>query len=310
VPFFPVAAPEPLAIRGPFAALTIDADRRRVFAAGARSIIMLDADTGKLLATVRLGGGRSLALEPLGGHIFVGTRDGRISEIDPDRKTIVRSLDAGGTADVLSYDSATGRLYADGAGRAALATFDARTFAAGTPIALPGRVPASLAPDPITHELYVEFSDRPEIAILDPVHGTVRAAFPTPGLLGERIVRFDEVLGAIVVIGSNGLLDTYDRAGTRRARLTVPTGIIACDLDPGDHVLACASPGAVTFVQLVREAPPRIIDRETPPGTALVALDPKTHAAVVIRSNLDGSGAAVERFSTSPPSPSPSPPAR
>jgi hypothetical protein len=129
-------------------------------------------------------------------------------------------------------------------------------------------------------------------------------------LLGERIVRFDEALGAIVVIGSNGLLDIYDRAGTRRARLTLPTGITSCDLDPGDHVLACASPGAVTFVQLVREAPPRIIDSETPPGTALVALDPKTHAAVVIRSNPDGSGAAIERFSTSPPSPSPSPSAR
>jgi DNA-binding beta-propeller fold protein YncE len=309
MPFFPLAA-EPLAIRGPFAALTIDAERRRVFAAGARSVIVLDADTGKLLATVRLGGALSLALEPLGGHIFVATRDGRISEIDPDRKTIVRSLDAGGAADVLSYDSATGRLYADGNGRAELATFDARTFAATAPLALPGRVPASLAPDPITSELYVEFSDRPEIAILDPVRGTVRAAFPTPGLAGDRIVRFDEGLGQIVVIGSNGLLDIYDRAGTRRARMTLPAGVNACDLDTGDHVLACTSPAGVTFVQLQREAPPRIIATDAAAGTALVALDTKTHGAVVVRSNLNGSGASVERFSASPPSPSPSPSAR
>ena len=118
MPFFPIGLPQPLAIRGPFAALTIDAQRRRIVAAGARSVAVLDADTGKLLATVRIGGTRSIAIEPLGGHIFVATRDGRISEVDPDRKTIVRSLDAGGVADVLSYDAATGRLYADGDHRA------------------------------------------------------------------------------------------------------------------------------------------------------------------------------------------------
>jgi DNA-binding beta-propeller fold protein YncE len=308
--FFPVAVPQPLAIRGPFAALTIDAQRRRVFAAGARSVVMLDADTGKLLATVRLGGARSVALEPLGGHLFVGTRDGRISEVDPDRKTVVRSLDAGGVADVLIYDAATGRLYADGAGRAALATFDMRTFAATAPVALPGRVPASVAPDPVTHELYVEFADRPEIAIVDPARGNVRTAFPTPGLLGNRIVRFDDAFGQIAVTGSNGVLDVYDRAGTRRGRGTVPTGLGGCDVDAGDHVLACSGPAGVTFVQLVRDAPPQIIASVAIPGTVLVALDSKTHGAFVIGSNADGGGASVERFSTSPPSPSPSPSVR
>jgi DNA-binding beta-propeller fold protein YncE len=310
VPFFPIGLPQPLALRGPFAALTIDAQRRRILAAGARSLAVLDADTGKLLATIRIGGARSIAIEPLGGHIFVATRDGRISEVDPDRKTIVRSLDAGGVADVLLYDAATGRLYADGDNRAALATFDMRTFTAAAPVTLPGRVPASLVPDPITHELYVEFADRPEIAIVDPVRGNVRAAFPTPGLLGNRVVSFDDALGQIVVTGSNGVLDVYDRAGTRSARLAVPEGIMACDLDTGDHVLACSNSSGVTFVQLQREGAPHIIGSEARAGTVLVALDSKTHDAVVLRSNPDGSDATMERFSTSPPSPSPSPSAR
>jgi hypothetical protein len=313
VPFFPIGLPQPLAIRGPFAALTIDAQRRRILAAGARSLAVLDADTGKLLATIRIGGASSIALEPLGGHVFVATRDGRISEVDPDRKTIVRSLDAGGVADVLSYDATTGRLYSDGDNRAALATFDVQTFTAATPIALPGRVPASFVPDPITHELYVEFADIPEIAIVDPVRGNVRAAFPTPGLAGNRIVRFDDALGQIVVVGSNGVLDVYDRAGTRQARLAVPEGVIACDLDSGDHVLACSNSSGVTFVQLQQlqsDAAPHIIASEARAGMARVALDTKTHDAVVLRSNPDGSGAVMERFSTSPPTPSPSPSAR
>ena len=145
--FAPVAAPEPLPVRGPFAALTIDAQRRRVFAAGALSLAVLDADTGKLVATIKIGGTRSLAVEPLGGHVFAGTGDGHISEIDPDRKTIVRSLDAGGAVDVLSYDSATGRIYADGGGRGAISVFDARSFAGDPPLAIPERAsPPSSSP--------------------------------------------------------------------------------------------------------------------------------------------------------------------
>jgi hypothetical protein len=299
-----------VAIRGPFAALTIDAQRRRVFAAGARSVAVLDADTGKLLATVRLGGARSIAIEPLGGHIFVGTQDGRISEIDPDRKTIVRSLDAGGAVSGLLYDSITGRLYADGPPAAALAVFDARSFVRDAPVGLPGGTPAQFVPDPITREFYAVFADRPEIAILDPVRGNVRASFPTPGLLGNRILRFDDALGQLVVIGSNGLLNVYDRAGTQRSHLSVPPGIVGCDLDTGKHVLACTGPGGLTFVQLVREAAPEMIGTTALAGPALVALDTRTDDAVVVRSKADGSDARLERWSASPPPPSPAPSVR
>jgi DNA-binding beta-propeller fold protein YncE len=299
--FAPVAAPVPLALRGPFSAVTIDAQRRRVIAAGALSVAVLDADTGKLLATVRIGGARSLALEPLGGHIFVGTRDGRISEIDPDRKTIVRSLDAGGAVDGLFYDAVTGRLYTDGAGQASVSVFDSRAFTRGTPLALPGRVPAQFVPDPVTRELYLAFSDRPEVAILDPQRGNVRATFPTPGLLGNGILRFDDALGQIIVTGSGGKLNVFDRAGTLRSQIAVPAGITACDLDTANHVLACTGAGGLTFVQLVREAAPAIIGTSPLASPALVALDSKTNDAVVVHSNPDGTGAALERWSASPP---------
>jgi DNA-binding beta-propeller fold protein YncE len=310
VPIFPVGVPQPLAIRGPFAAVTVDAARRRVFAAGARSVVMLDADTGKLLATVRLGGASSVAIEPLGGHLFVGTHAGKISEIDPDRKTIVRSLDAGGAVDVLLYDSNTGRLYADGGGRTALATFDARTFTALAPVPLPGGVPAGLVPDPITRELYVDFADRPEIAVVDPQRGAVHIGFPTPGLPGKRVVRFDDALGQIVVVSGNGIMDVYDRAGTRRARITLPAGIGACDLDTGNHIVACTDPDGLTFVQLQREAAPHVIATAALGGIGPVAFDTKTDDAVVVCSNPDGSGAGVWHFSALPPKPSPSPSAR
>ncbi len=200
--FAPVTAPQTLAQRPPFAALTIDAARRRVFAAGARSVAVLDADSGKLLATVRIDGVRSLALEPLGGHVFAGTADGKITEIDPDRKTIVRSVDAGGAVEDMVDDAVTGRLYADGAARNELSVFDTGSFSRGKPVAFPGRVPAQFVADPVTRELYVTFADRPEISIVDPQSGTVRSSFPTPGLHGRRVLRIDETFGQIAVAGA------------------------------------------------------------------------------------------------------------
>jgi hypothetical protein len=310
LPIFPIGVPVPLAIRGPIAALSVDAQRRRIFAAGARSIVMLDADTGKVLATIRIGGVRSVAVEPLGGHVFAATSDGKISEVDPDRKTIVRSLNTGLPVDVLLYDSNTGRLYADGNGRAALATFDARTFTALGPIVLAPRIPAALVPDPVTREFYVEFADQPQIAIVDPQHGSVLTTFATPGIPGNSVLRFDDAFGQIVLTAGNGVLDTYDRAGTRRARIAVPTGISACDLDTGSHVLACTGAGELTFVQLVRETEPRVVASEALVGAGAVAFDTKTNDAVVANSNPDGSGAGLQHFNTSPPTPSPSPSAR
>jgi hypothetical protein len=308
--FAPLAVPEPVAVRGPFAALTIDAARRRIFAAGAASVAVLDADTGKLLAIIRIGAARSMALEPLGGHLFVGTADGRVSEIDPDRKTIVRSLDAGGAVDRLFYDSTSGRLYADGAGKAALAVFDAPAFRPEPALALAGRVPAEFIPDPITHELYVAVAGHPEIAIVDPRSGAVRGSFPTPGLSGKVSLRFDDAFGQLVVADGNGSLDVYDRAGTRGAHIAVPAGIAACEIDTGNHVLACTGAAGLTFVQLVRDGAPQIIGSIASSGPELVALDTKTNDAVVVRSQVDGSGAALERLSAANRAPSPNPSAR
>jgi DNA-binding beta-propeller fold protein YncE len=305
--FAPVAAPQPLPLRGPFAALIVDSARRRIFAAGSRSVAVLDADTGKLLATVRIGGAWSLALEPLGGHVFVGTAGGQITEIDPDRKTVVRSLDAGGQVDALVDDAVSGRLYADGDARDGLAVFDTRSFLPGTPVALPQGEPAQFVPDPITHELYVTFADRPEIAIVDPQSGTERSSFPTTGLAAPRVLRFDDALGQIAVTGSNGVLAIYDRAGTQRFRATVPAGIGACDLDTSSHVLACTGANFLTFVQLIREAAPQMIGTAPLPGPALVTLDGKTNDAFVARSDTGGGGAVLERWSASPPPVKPTP---
>jgi DNA-binding beta-propeller fold protein YncE len=300
MPFVPAAPPTPLAVAGPFTALTIDAPRRRVFVAGARSLAVVDADTGKLLATVRIGGALSLAVEPLGGHVFVGTRDGRITEVDPDRKSLVRSVAAGGPVDLLLYDAASGRLYA-GDGGAELATFDARSFLAVGSVTLPGR-PAGAAADPVTADIYVGLADRPAVAVVVPREGSVRATWPlTPGT-DPAAVRFDDAFGEVVVVSTGGTVSVYDRAGTPIGNVDIPGGADGCDLDTGDHLLACTGSGGLTFVRLEPGAAPRV-EGGIPETGARVVLDVQTHDAVVVTSGAGGRSAAVGRIETAPSAP-------
>jgi DNA-binding beta-propeller fold protein YncE len=298
VPFVPVTPPAPLRFLGPVAAITIDAPRRRIFAAGVKSVAVIDADTGKLLATIRIGGTRSLAVEALGGHVFAGTSDGHVAEIDPDRKTVVRTVAAPGPVDALIYNAVLGRLYADGAGRQSVTVYDTRTFTAVEPFAFPGRTPGSMTSDPVTGDLYVADST-PAVSILAPLNGTVRAHFATPGLPGNSIVRIDDVLGQIAIVGGSGMLDIYDRAGTLRWRASVPAGMSSCDIDTGTHVLACTGPAGLSFLQLVREAAPRVAGTLALSAPAFAAFDAKTHDVLAVRSNPDGSGTDFERFTQS-----------
>ena len=295
MPFVAAAPPVPLRVTAPVAAVAVDAARRRVFALGARSLAVIDADKGTLLATIRIGDARSMAIEPLGGHVFVGTGDGRVSEIDPDRKSIVRTTDAGAPVDVLVYDAVTGRLYLDGGGAAAITVIDTRTFKRTGSVAFPSGTPGSIAADPVTRDFYVAESG-PSFSVVDPQRGVIRASYPTPGLPGSSIVRFDDAFGQIVVVGSNGMLDIYDRAGTQRARISVPPGIVACDLDTGSHILGCTGPLGVTFIRLQRDAVPQVAGSVTVSGSPLSANDAKTRDTVVLHSNPAGSGMDLERF--------------
>ncbi len=298
MPFVPVTPPAPLRFLGPVAAITIDAPRRRIFASGVKSVAVIDADTGKLLATIRIGGTRSLAVEPLGGHVFAGTGDGQIAEIDPDRRSIVRTVAAPGPVENLIYNAVLGRLYADGAGRQSVTVYDSRTLTPVAPFAFPGRTPGSMTSDPVTGDLYIA-SSASDVTILAPLDGAIRTQFATPGLPGNSIVRFDDALGQIAVTGTNGMLDIYDRAGTLRWRTSVPAGMSACDIDTGTNVLACTGPAGLSFLQLLREAAPRVAGTLTLSAPAFATFDAKSHDVLAVRSNPDGTGTDFERFTQS-----------
>src|SRR5581483_2269498 len=96
MPLVPVTPPQPVAVFGGFDYVTVDVVRRRVYAAhtGSRALLIVDADSGKVLGQVRVGPLHGVAVDPATGHVFTGDGDARtVSEIDPVTQKVLHSND-------------------------------------------------------------------------------------------------------------------------------------------------------------------------------------------------------------------------
>jgi len=302
MPIVPAAPPQPVPIYSAFDYVTVDAQRRRVYAAhnGSRALLIVDADAGTVLANVRVGAAHGVAVDPLSGHVYVGTSEGNVVEVDPDTKKVVHSVAVGGPVDAIAYDAELGRIYADEDNGTKLWVIDVRKFALVATIVLPGHRPEYLSVDPETHDVYQNITDLAEVAIVDPRAGRVRTTFKTPELTLNHPLQFDATFGQIVA-GGNGMLATYDRAGIPIGHVSVPPGIDQCDLDRGTHLMACAGNGSLSVVELVPKAAPRLLGTlAVAPGVHTVAIDSKTHDIWAVWSRPDGTGDFVQRFHWNP----------
>jgi hypothetical protein len=285
--------------------LSVDAQRRRVYAAhgGSKALLIVDADTGKVLGQVRVGPMAGNVPDPATGHVFTGNGEGdSVSEVDPVSMKVLRSVDTSGPVDAIAYDPATGRIYADEDDGTHLFIIDAKTFKLIKTLVIPGHKPEFLTVDPETHDVYQNIDDLSEIAVIDPVSLTVKRTIPTPEIKANHPLQYDPDFRQIVAGGTdaanpaNGIMSAYTREGKKIGSLTVPR-FDQCNLDRSQHVLACAGGGGITRIQLRADAAPVIIDT-TPvnPGVHTTAIDPTTHAVFTVWSNRDGSGDFVQKF--------------
>jgi DNA-binding beta-propeller fold protein YncE len=282
--------------------VSVDAQRRRIYAAhgGSKALLIVDADSGKVIGQVRVGPMAGSAIEPLTGHVFTGNgEDDSVSEVDPVAMKVLRSVDTGGPVDAIAYDPTNGRIYADEDDGTHLFVIDAKTFKLVKSIVLPGHKPEFLTVDPETHEVYQNIDDLSEIAVIDPVTLTVKRTIPTPEVKANHPLQYDPDFHQLAVggtSGASGIMSTYTREGQKLGSITVPR-FDQCNLDRTQHILACAGGGGITRIQLKDGAAPEIIDT-TPvnPGVHTTAIDPTTHAVFTVWSNRDGSGDFVQRF--------------
>ena len=295
----PAVPPQPVPIFSGFDYVTVDAQRRRIYAAhgGSKALLIVDADSGKILGQARVGPMAGSAIDPATGHVFTGNGDDdSLSEVDPVTMKVLRSVDVPGHVDAIAYDASLGRIYGDEDDGTRVFVIDAKTMKLVKSITIPGHKPEYLQIDPETHEVYQNISDLAEVAVIDPTTMAVKRVFKTPELSGNHPLQYDPEFKQIVVAGTNGVMSAYTREGKKIGSLTVPR-FDQCDLDHTTHVMACAGGGGISRYQLKADAVPVPIDT-TPvnAGVHTTAIDPTTHAVFTVWSNRDGSGDFVQKF--------------
>ena len=96
--------PLPVPLAGGFDYVTVDAAHRRVYAAhiGARSLLIVDADTGTVLHQITVGPMHGVAYNAAGTKVYTGNGDDKsVSESDPATFAVVRTVTVAGPVDAI-----------------------------------------------------------------------------------------------------------------------------------------------------------------------------------------------------------------
>jgi len=305
MPLLPVAPPIAVPGGGGFDYVTVDAARRRVYAAhgGASSLLIVDADTGAVLKQVKVGPMAGVAVNAANGHVFTGDGDDKaVSEVDPVAGTEVNRISVDGPVDAIAYDPADGRIYADEDDGTRMFVIDAKTFKQIGVVALPGHKPEYLAIDPATHEIYQNIASDDEIAVIDPAGLKVSRTFPTPELTGNHPLQYDAATRTILT-GGGGKMAAYTTAGALRSSVAIPR-VDQCDFDATRKLLACGGGSKITVLRENADGTLAVVaSADVAPGVHTLAIDGKTgHIWAVwgTRGAPQGTGSFIQAFALSP----------
>jgi glutamine cyclotransferase len=301
----PVAPPVPVPLTGGFDYVTVDAAHRRVYAAhtGASTLLIVDADSGAVLAQIKVGPMHGVAYNAAGTRVYTGNGDAKsVSESDPSTFKVLRTAAVAGPVDAIAYDESDGHIYADEDDGTRIFVIDAATMKEIATIPLPGHKPEYLAVDPATHDVYQNIADKSEIAVIDPIKLQVASTIETPELTSNHPLQFDRAYDEIIVGGANGVLSVYRPTGTKKYQVPMPGHIDQCDLDQTTHLLACAGGTSITVFRIAADAPPTLVGSYTGKyHLHTLAFDAKTHDVwAVMVDEGGGNDDFIQRFSINP----------
>jgi DNA-binding beta-propeller fold protein YncE len=296
IPLIPMSPPQAVA-PGWFDYVTVDASRRRVYAghAGAKSLLIVNADSGVVIGEVKVGEAHGVAVNYGNGHVYTGNgADKTVSEIDPVAMRAVRTVPVEGEVDAIAYDPVLHRIYADEDNGTRVFVIDARTFKEIKAITLPGHKPEYLAIDPQTHAVYQNIADLAEVAVINPKTLTVARTFATPQLTKNHPLQYDTGREQIIVGGENNMLGIYERSGLLAYTVNYPSRVDQCDWSGTQVFLACAA-GGINVLDYTGSGPLHIIAHaDVAPSMHTLAVDPKTGTIFAVWG--DEKSGYVQRF--------------
>ncbi len=280
MPIVPFIPPQPVATGAGhgFDYVTVDAVRRRVYAAhgGNDALLIVDADSGKVLGQVKVGPMAGVAVDPQTGHVYTGDGEGdAVSEVDPVAMKEVHRASVNGHVDAIAYDPTYHRIYADEDDGTHMFVIDATTFKQIASVILPGHKPEYLVVDPKTHDVYQNIASNGEIVVIDPKTLTVTRTIPTPDIGNNHPLQFDQAHRLLIVGGENGALSVYTTYGKRVSTAALPH-VDQCDLDQQTEMLACGGTSIYLYQISANAAPKQLASQMISTHMHNVAIDPAT----------------------------------
>lgn len=260
VPFVPPQAVTTTAKHG-FDYVTVDPVRRRVYAAhgGNNSLLIVNADTGKVLGQVRVGPMAGVAVNAANGHVYTGDGDDKaLSEVDPVSMKEIHRVSVDGPVDAIAFDPQLHRIYGDEDDGTRIFVIDTNTFKQIATIALPGHKPEYIQIDPKTHDVYQNIATDSEIAVIDPKTLKVTRTIKTPEIKNNHPLQFDQA-NRTLIVGGTGKLSVYSLDGKRLATTSLPPRVDQCTLDQKTQLLACAANSSIALYSVSAAGDPKLV---------------------------------------------------
>ncbi len=267
----------PLGGEGGWDYLAMDAAARRLYVTRSTRVVVLDADSGKVVGEIPgLSGVHGVAVAPDLGRGFIS--NGRSSTVTIfDLKTLAKLGEVkttGENPDAILYDPASKRVFAFN-GRSGNATaIEAATGKVAGTVTLGGK-PEFAAAD-LQGRVFVNLEDKSEVAAIDSRGLTVKAHWPLKPCEEPSGMAIDRAHRRLLVGCANQMAAWVD-VDSGRVAATVPIGkgVDANGFDPGTG-LGFSSNGGDATLTVIRDN--AVLENvPTRRGARTMALDEKTH---------------------------------
>jgi DNA-binding beta-propeller fold protein YncE len=260
--------------------LTLDSSARRLYISRATHVIVMDADSGKVVGDIPdTPGVHGIALAPELGRGFVSNgREGTVTIFDIHTLKLIAKVKAGENPDCILYDPATQRVF----------TFNGRSHDSTAIDAASGKVLGTIklegkpefAVSDGKGELFVNIEDKSQIDAIDPQKLQVKASWPLAPCEEPSGLAIDRKHRRLFSGCHNKMMAVLDAdTGKVIATPAIGEGVDANVFDPKTE-LAFASCGEGVLTVVHEESPNKFAVVENVPtqqGARTMALDEKTH---------------------------------
>jgi DNA-binding beta-propeller fold protein YncE len=275
--------------------LTTDSDARRIYISRGTHVMVVDADSGKIVGDIAdTPGVHGIALAPELGRGFTSNgREGTVSIFDIKTLATSSKVKVGDNPDAILYDPATKRVFTFNGRSQDSTAIDAATGKVLGTIKLDGK-PEFAASD-AKGEIFVNIEDKSELVAIDPNKLEVKAKWPLAPCTEPSGLAIDRKNRRLFVGCDNKMMAVVDAdSGKVLATPAIGDGVDATAFD-ADTGLAFASCGEGLLTVVKEESPGKFTAENVPTQkrARTLALDAKTHNVFVVTAEFGPQPAAT-----------------